>query len=147
MCKRLAVFCSYPRQTPARRVTLDSHLGPLPKWLQRIATQLNHDGLIEQVPDQVIINEYEPGQGITKHIGCEPCFGDKIFSLSLGSHATFEFSQESKDKVAITLNPKSLAMMYGEARYDCKHGIPARKKDDRQLRPRRISLTFRKAIV
>src|SRR5215211_7423406 len=68
-----------------RRRTIDEsmHLGALPDWLQTLAERLQHDGWMEVVPDQVIINEYVPGQGIALHVDCEPCFGDTILSLSL----------------------------------------------------------------
>lgn len=45
----------------ARTVTADMYLGTLPKWLKDLAVQLNNDGLCEEVPDQVIINEYQLG--------------------------------------------------------------------------------------
>ena len=131
----------------ARRVTSDMYLGPLPKWLTRIANQLHDDGLIEIVPDQVIINEYEPGQGIAAHTDCEPCFGHRIFSLSLGGTAVMEFSHPTQDKITVFLQPRSLLMMYGEARYNWQHGIPARKSDAGVKRARRISLTFRKVEI
>lgn len=59
----------------------------------------------------------------------------------------FEFTHTEKEKVSIMLEPRSLLMMFGEARYDWKHGIPARKKDDGRLRGRRMSVTFRKVII
>ena len=145
--KRRVQHYGYRYDYKARRVDPNQFLGPLPSWLERIANQIYKDGLVSVIPDQVIVNEYEPGQGIAKHIDCEPCFGDKIFSLSLGSHATFEMTHDSNEKVSLLLEPRSLLMMYGESRYEWKHGIPARKKDGNRLRERRISLTFRKTII
>jgi len=66
--------------------------------VNKIATQLNKDGLCELVPDQVIINEYQPGQGISPHIDCERCFGPRIFIISLGSQAVMEFTQTGEVK-------------------------------------------------
>ena len=51
-------------------------LGELPEWLDNIAGRLYRDKLFKIKPDQAIINEYNPGQGITSHIDCIPCFGD-----------------------------------------------------------------------
>lgn len=34
--------------------------------------------------DQVIVNEYLPGQGISAHIDCVPCFDEHIWVISLG---------------------------------------------------------------
>ena len=52
----------------ARRVPKESYLGPLPDWLDRIAQRLWKDALFDRPPDQVIINEYLPGQGIAPHV-------------------------------------------------------------------------------
>jgi len=127
----------------ARTVTADMYIGTLPKWLKDLAVQLNNDGLCEEVPDQVIINEYQPGQGIAAHIDCESCFGPRIFSLSLGSAAIMEFTREGESKKEILLERRSLVMMYGDARSIWKHSIPARLKDKGIERGTRISLTFR----
>ena len=94
------------------------NLGKLPKWLNDVASKIKEDGLCEIVPDQVIINEYKPGQGISPHIDCESCFGPRIFSLSLGSQVIMEFTQDGNPKKEILLTPRSLVMMYGEARYN-----------------------------
>ena len=127
----------------ARTVTADMHLGPLPKWLSDLAIQLKNDGLSDEIPDQVIINEYQPGQGISAHIDCEKCFGPRIFSLSIGSQAVMEFTQDGKSKKEILLSRRSLVMMNGEARNEWKHSIPARLRDNGVERGVRISLTFR----
>ena len=127
----------------ARTVTADMYIGTLPKWLKDLAVQLNNDGLCEEVPDQVIINEYQPGQGIAAHIDCESCFGPRIFSLSLGSAAIMEFTREGESKKEILLERRSLVMMYGDARSIWKHSIPSRLKDKGIERGTRISLTFR----
>ena len=145
--KRRVQHYGYRYDYKARKVTPDMYLGELPAWLDRIAKQLYLDGLIDAVPDQVIINEYKPGQGIAAHIDCEPCFGHRVFSLSLGGAAIMEFSQPSKETVELLLEPRSLVMIYGDARYNWKHAIPARKSDNGQARTRRISLTFRKVTI
>lgn len=145
--KRRVQHYGYRYDYKARRVSAEQYLGQLPDWLARIASQLYQDGLIGDVPDQVIINEYHPGQGIAAHVDCEPCFGDKVFSLSLGSAATMQFTHPDKEKVEVKMAACSLLMMYGEARYDWKHGIPARKSDNGVARTRRISLTFRKVVL
>ncbi|MFW2448248.1 MAG: alpha-ketoglutarate-dependent dioxygenase AlkB [Qipengyuania pacifica] len=99
-------------------------------------------------PDQVIINEYQPGQGISAHIDCQPCFGETIASLSLLSACVMRFaSQKSSRHMDLLLQPDSLLVMAGEASHDWTHAIPARKTDlvegRKSRRTRRISLTFR----
>lgn len=145
--KRRVQHYGYRYDYKARKVTSEMYLGDLPQWLERIARQLYADGMIDSVPDQVIVNEYEPGQGIAFHVDCEPCFGHRIFSLSLGSSAMMVFKHQTEEKREIMLAPRSLLMMYGDARYEWKHGIPARKSDEGVARDRRVSLTFRKVTI
>jgi alkylated DNA repair dioxygenase AlkB len=127
-----------------------SYLGALPNWLQNIANRLFSDHLTAKLPDQVIINEYEPGQGISKHTDCIPCFGNTIISLSLGSPCIMDFTQDCSEKLPILLLPGSIIVMQNAARYDWQHGIAARKKDHYQnqeiTRTRRVSLTFREVL-
>src|SRR5690606_23100758 len=53
-----------------RRRTIDDslYLGSLPDWLEALARQIHHSGYMPAQADQVIINEYLPGQGISPHI-------------------------------------------------------------------------------
>jgi len=127
------------------------YLGALPDWAQSIASRLYDDGLTPKLFDQVIVNEYEPGQGITNHIDCIPCFGNTIISLSLGSFCVMDFTHcHTKEKASLLLYSGSLVVMQGAARYDWEHGIAARKKDkykDREIvRSRRVSMTFREVL-
>ncbi|MDX1993187.1 MAG: alpha-ketoglutarate-dependent dioxygenase AlkB [bacterium] len=136
----------------ARAIDPTMHLGALPEWAAALAERLHQDGCIGCVPDQLIVNEYEPGQGIAPHVDCIPCFGDTILSLSLGSACvmTFEHIRQGWQMTQL-LEAGSLLVMRGEARYEWKHGIPARKTDDhngqRLARARRLSLTFRKVVA
>jgi alkylated DNA repair dioxygenase AlkB len=149
--KRRVQHYGYRYDYKARRVTADSYLGPLPEWLRAIAVQLVEDGVFEHEPDQVIVNEYLPGQGIASHIDCEPCFGDIIASLSLGSACVMDFDDvQSGERRSHQLECRSLLVLRGEARFAWKHGIPARKTDMVDglafPRERRVSLTFRNVI-
>jgi alkylated DNA repair dioxygenase AlkB len=128
-----------------------SYLGSLPDWVQNIANRVFSDRLTAKLPDQVIINEYEPGQGITSHVDCIPCFGNTIISLSLGSPCVMDFiHSQTKEKASILLLPGSLIIMHKAARYDWQHSIAARKKDNYKgrkfIRTRRVSMTFREVL-
>jgi alkylated DNA repair dioxygenase AlkB len=136
------------------RKTVDSslYLGPLPNWAAQLAGRLLHDGHIAQAPDQLIVNEYQPGQGIASHVDCVPCFGDTVLSISLGSACVMTLTQlRERTAVPLLLEPGSLLVMAGAARYDWKHGIAARKSDIYDgatvVRGRRVSLTFRTIIL
>jgi alkylated DNA repair dioxygenase AlkB len=136
----------------ARNVTSDLRIGELPDWLQYYAVRLQHGGLFTEMPDQVIINEYQPGQGISAHIDCVPCFAGAIASLSLGSSCVMDFTHsKTGEKSSLLLEPRSLLVLSGDARYVWQHAIAGRKMDrfngQAIQRTRRISLTFRKVIV
>lgn len=152
--KRRVQHYGYRYDYRARQVNADSYLGPLPDWLVTLADRLHADSHAPAVPDQVVINEYEPGQGIAPHVDCVPCFGDTVLSLSLGSVCVMEFSRKTGDgqliKVPLLLEPGSLVVMRGPARYDWRHGIPPRKADRLDgriyIRDRRVSVTFRTVV-
>jgi len=136
----------------ARSVTSDLRIGALPDWLQSYAARLKQAGLFSETPNQVIINEYEPGQGISAHIDCVPCFSETIASLSLGSPCMMDFTHSATgDKSSLLLEPRSLLVLTGDARYVWQHAITGRKTDRHNgqiiQRTRRISLTFRKVIL
>lgn len=136
----------------ARRVNYTMHVGPLPPWLQELAEKLQTDGHMPKVADQVIVNEYEPGQGISSHIDCEPCFEKAVVSLSLGSDCVMDFTNKlDKTKMSVWLARRSIIVLSDEARYMWLHGIAPRKSDEwgghKYYRQRRISLTFRRVIL
>lgn len=136
----------------ARRVDETMRLGVLPDWLMELCRRLQQGGHFPKLPDQVIANEYQPGQGIAPHIDCVPCFEETIASLSLGSICMMEFSHtDTGEKTSRFLEPRSLLLFSDGARYQWKHGIAARKSDkhDGQIIPRgrRVSLTFRNVIL
>ena len=119
----------------------------LPPWAQGLAQRLTRDGLMPELSDQVIVNEYAPGHGIPPHVDA-PLFTDTIVSISLGSSCVIEFTHDSGGQQEQFLDPMSALVIAGEARHAWKHAIPAREQDiwDGRVRPRtrRVSLTFRK---
>ena len=149
--KRRVQHYGYRYDYTRRSIDDSLYLGPLPLWSQSLTDRLLCDTWTAQPLDQLIINEYLPGQGISSHIDCVPCFDDTIISVSLGSACVMHFTQINDGTVVpIVLEPGSLVVMSGDARYHWKHGIPARKTDNYQgqtiIRSRRISLTLRTII-
>lgn len=132
------------------KINSEMYIAPLPDWASNIATKL-HQHYSDTLPDQVIVNEYQPGQGIANHTDCKNCFRDTIISLSLGSECVMDFTHPSLGQKSILLEPRSLIIMQGEARYDWRHGIAKRKSDKFEgqviKRARRVSLTFRTVII
>ena len=143
--KRRVQHYGYKYDYKSRSINQSYFLGMLPKWLQTLCDSLHKQNIFHEIPDQVIINEYMPGQGITPHTDCIPCFSDTICSLSLGSRCAMELTKD-KVKHSITLQARSLLILKNEARYKWQHGIIARKSDNKIARNRRMSLTFRKVI-
>ncbi|WP_300491901.1 alpha-ketoglutarate-dependent dioxygenase AlkB [Flavobacterium sp.] len=122
----------------------------LPDWLENLKKKIQKYFDLDYSFNQVIINEYEPGQGIASHIDSTASFDDIILSVSLHSACVMEFTKDDT-KVPLLLKPRSILLLSGESRYEWKHGIKAVKKDhgindEIILRQRRVSITFRKII-
>lgn len=146
--KRRVQHYGYRYDYKARRITESSRLGPLPAFIQEIADRLHEGGLVPERPDQAIVNEYLPGQGISAHVDCEPCFGEAIVTLSLGSRCVMEFvNLDTKLREAILLEPCSVLVLQSEARHSWTHAITPKLSDSGIPRSRRVSLTFRRVIL
>jgi alkylated DNA repair dioxygenase AlkB len=122
-------------------------IGELPQWASDLAVRLWRDGLLPNVPDQMVANEYRPGSGMFAHVD-QAVFGDTITSVSLGSSCVMQFSNSEAERTEeLLLEPRSVLLLSGEARWAWTHEIPARALDiwQNQERPRsrRVSLTFR----
>ena len=151
--KRRVQHYGFKYDYKARKVNHDMRIGQLPDWLQKLGRKLYEDGHMPVEPDQVIVNEYVPGQGISSHIDCEPCFENMIISLSLGSGCVMDFTNkhDKTRKIPVWLAPRSIIILRDAARYEWLHGIAPRKSDQwagqTYERQRRVSLTFRKVIL
>ena len=134
----------------ARAITPDMHLGALPDWLANVAQKLyDETGLFDQVPEQVIINEYLPGQGISTHIDHRG-FGPTVCMVSLLDDWEMDFSKNWKDKSPALLKQGSVVLLNGPARSAWQHGIAPRRSEQmeggRRDRKRRLSMTFRTVL-
>lgn len=134
----------------ARAISLKDFLGPLPPWAEAIAQRLLDSGLVPELPDQVIVNEYLAQQGISKHIDCRECFKGPIVTISLLEtwEMVFARSERGDDKKYKVLLPRfSATVMSGEAREKWTHEIAKKKTDEGRARFRRVSITFRKVVT
>lgn len=95
--------------------------------------------------NQCIVNNYYPGQGISKHIDSS-VFGDIIgcYTLNSGSNVIFRYNDEI---FKLYTKPNSMYIMSADARYKWTHEIESKKYDilngTKTDRLRRISITFR----
>ena len=133
---------SYGRKGPA---------ASMPAWGRMLADQICASGHTPHPFDQMLVNEYLPGQGIAMHSDYAP-FDRTVASVSLLSPCVMDFDHPaSASRHSLLLEPRSLLVMTDEARYEWRHGIARRKRDRWQgsplLRRRRISVTFRRLIV
>lgn len=151
--KRRVQHYGYKYDYKRRRVDRTMRIIDPPPLIQKYSYRLKEQEIFENVPDQVIINEYEAGQGISNHIDCEPCFEKTIASLSLGSKCVLYLTNKNNGKMieSCLLEPCSLFILKNEARYDWLHGIKPVKTDKYGKYPirrgRRVSLTFRNVIL
>ncbi|KRX03820.1 hypothetical protein PPERSA_04615 [Pseudocohnilembus persalinus] len=126
--KRRTQHYGYKYDYTSKSINESQYLGKLPDFCDFIIKRMLNEKIIDQEPDQLIINEYEPGQGINPHIDRPDFFQEKVVSISLGSKCIMEFTLE-KQTEEIVLYKRSLALLTAEARYKWKHGIKARKND------------------
>lgn len=151
--KRRVQHYGYKYDYRKRNIDRSMRIDEIPNWCQFIGQKMINNGIIDFMPDQVIVNEYLPGQGISKHIDCEPCFNETIISLSLASICIMQFTNKNnlQEIIPILLKPRSLVVLKKDARYNWMHGIKAVKFDNyfgqKIARNRRVSLTFRKVII
>lgn len=127
-----------------------SYLGKFPEWLQEIADNLYHRSIVCEIPQQALVNEYLPGQGIGGHVDTIACFGEEVVSLSLVSECFMLFqNKETKEKIGIVLEPGSMVAMKGVARYQWAHSITKSEiefiEEKEIVRERRLAITLRTA--
>ena len=139
----------------ARTVDADMRIGALPDWLLEVALRLyRHETRpFDRIPDQAIVNEYLPGQGIAMHVDRQ-CFGPAVATISLGDAWRMDLRPArgvDAEPAHMLLEPGSALIMTGQARARWLHGIAKRKRewtdDGWRPRKRRISLTFRTVLA
>ncbi|PPD69670.1 hypothetical protein GOBAR_DD33449 [Gossypium barbadense] len=175
LSKRRVQHYGYKFCYDTRNVDTKQHLGALPSFVSFILERIS---LSPDIPekldlDQLTVNEYPPGVGLSPHIDTHSAFEGLIFSLSLAGPCIMEFrrytagswapktasisdtevenpnSCSEVSRKAIYLPPRSMLLLSGEARCAWHHYIPHHKIDkvnETMIRrgSRRVSFTFRK---
>ncbi|KAG9452913.1 hypothetical protein H6P81_005817 [Aristolochia fimbriata] len=179
LAKRRVQHFGYEFLYQTRNVNSNQFLGELPSFvspvLRRISLFPNIRDSKSSILNQLTVNEYPPGVGLSPHIDTHSAFDELIFSLSLAGPCVMEFrkydrgtwlpmltsstdlKQEGVDdcsflRRAIFLPPRSMLLLSGEARYAWHHYITHHKVDMVRGQAikrgsRRVSFTFRKVRV
>jgi alkylated DNA repair dioxygenase AlkB len=121
---------------------------PMPPLIYQLSREIVEQKILLQQPDQVIINEYVPGEGIKPHKD-RAYYENQICGVNLGSGCIMRFIKGMNEEVIdVEIPRRSLYVMQDDARKKWKHAIPPRKKDNingtLQHRERRVSITYRK---
>lgn len=149
---------SQPSQNQAMR------FGVLPGWALTLSSlifsSISRLGLGLEAPlpedilrrkplfDQMIVNSYQPGEGIAPHVDLAR-FEDGIVVLSLLSSCVMRF-RKCERKVDVLLSPGDLIVLSGDARYKWTHEINRKQAEDQLWagkvleQERRISVTLRR---
>jgi alkylated DNA repair dioxygenase AlkB len=118
------------------------------------------DGVFEldrsNEPTQLLVTEYVKNQGIGYHIEDSKYFGDVIVTLSFLNPIYISFKKEktSEQEEKLLLEPKSMLVLKGDARYSWFHGIMRNREmilPDGKVVPRdenylRYSITIRRVL-
>eukprot|EP01122_Echinamoeba_exundans_P005723 TRINITY_DN15881_c0_g1_i1.p1 TRINITY_DN15881_c0_g1~~TRINITY_DN15881_c0_g1_i1.p1 ORF type:complete len:114 (-),score=2.20 TRINITY_DN15881_c0_g1_i1:39-380(-) len=60
--------------------SIKEYLGPLPPWCSDVTQRLVDQGLFTELPDQIIINHYLPGQGLLPNVDIVDCLQENLVS-------------------------------------------------------------------
>ena len=130
-----------------RGVHPDREIVPFPTCVNVVTDRISRvPGVTNENFDQLTVNEYPPGVGLSPHVDMHSAFVNDILSLSLGSTAIMEF-RKGDDHRRLFLPRRALLAMTGESRFAWQHYIPHRKTDRVRgevfKRTTRTSITFR----
>ncbi|KAJ2327127.1 hypothetical protein GGI00_004548 [Coemansia sp. RSA 2681] len=143
---------SFDYQTKHVGSTAKTASQQLPLWslaiIERISEHIPAHALD---PDMLTIQRYPPGAGISFHVDSHTAFTDTLAVLSMGTPVQMDFRKPGEPKAAmhsLDLEPRSLLLLTGEARYAWEHAIRIRRADlvSGAIRERqeRWSITIRK---
>ena len=110
---------------------------PLPGWIGAVCDALVRSGVFPPTapPNHVLLNEYQPGEGIDAHRD-GPLYAPRVAIVSLGSACSFDFvtNDVARDvRASLLLPPRGVLIFSEEAYESLLHTVPALTTDaDRQ---------------
>jgi len=96
----------------------------LPYWLNAIGEMLVKSSIFPKLPNHVLINEYDGGQGILPHKD-GPLYYPRVAILSLLGTVKLDFrkSPKAEPEMSLILKPRSLLVFDEDAYTSYFHGI------------------------
>lgn len=106
---------------------------PLPGWVGAVCDALVRSGVFppDEPPNHVLLNEYQPGEGIDAHRD-GPLYAPRVAIVSLGSACSFDFvtNDVARDvRASLLLPPRGVLIFSGEAYESLLHTVPALTTD------------------
>ncbi|MDQ3290301.1 MAG: alpha-ketoglutarate-dependent dioxygenase AlkB, partial [Bacteroidota bacterium] len=94
---------------------------PMPPLIHQLSEKLVEQKIVSIQPDQVIINEYSPGEGLRPHKD-RNYFENQICGVNLSSGCIMRFIKiAGKDVVDVEVPRRSIYVMQDDARYKWNH--------------------------
>ncbi|XP_051900309.1 alpha-ketoglutarate-dependent dioxygenase alkB homolog 6 [Pristis pectinata] len=118
----------------------------LPDWLEKYTKKISSMQLFaEKVANHVLVNEYNPGEGIMPHED-GPLYFPTVTTISLGSHTLLDFyhpikrenekgeiafpqTEENRYILSLLLEPRSLLVLKDDMYLKYLHGIRPMSED------------------
>lgn len=107
----------------------------IPSWISTYIDRINNLGVFDAHHrcNHVLVNEYEPNQGIMGHFDGD-LFHPIIATISSGSHTILEFEENtngvSKSVCNVLLEPRSLVLLSNDMYTKYMHAIKEREEDE-----------------
>ena len=113
----------------------------MPEYLAKLVTNkrintVTGTSIVDKTFEQLIINEYKPGQQIAYHTDHIKQFGPVIACITIGKSVPIKFKYGTIEK-SVEIEPGSMYIMTGDARYKWQHSLKNTSESNR------YSLTYR----
>lgn len=145
----------------------------IPAAFDALCARLVERGLFPRAPEQVIVNEYQPGQGIAAHVDDTKLFGEPVCSVSLLADVAMDFKHKPRQRTtsvgagagaaaaaagagqpsspesehSVRLPRRSALLLTGAARYEWTHAIAKRRSDPDPSTDRRVPRARRVSLT
>lgn len=120
----------------------------IPEWLNKLITEVHKSVNFNEMPNQITIEQYQPGEGQEEIIYHRKSFGDTIMIVNLLSSTRVNFTN-GNNKIEVFTNKRSLLIMSGLIRAKWSLSIDRLQSDFVEgkaiQRSRRVSIMLRVA--